>query len=80
MIEPSAWPAVERDLRRALAASGRPPSVVDRVVADLAPVFIAVERARGRIDDELTFALLAVAADRQRRRARHARMAERGAA
>jgi hypothetical protein len=62
-------------LRRALLASGRSPPVVDHVLADLAPVFAAVERARGCVDDELAFALLGVAADRARRRAHNQRIA-----
>ena len=71
----TAWAAVEADLRRALLASGRVASVVDRVLADLAPVFLAVEHARGHVDSELVFALLGVAADRARRRAQHQRIA-----
>jgi hypothetical protein len=74
----SSWPTVESDLRRALLAAGRPPPVVDRVLTDLQPVFTAVERARGRVEDELIFALLAVAADRARRGGHHALSTNRG--
>ena len=65
----SAWGAVEVDLRRALAASGRPAAVVDQILEDLRPVFLSVERARLLVEPELVFALLDVAVDRARRRA-----------
>jgi len=71
----ASWPAVEADLRQALAARGHQASVVDRVLADLRPVYVAVERARLRVEPELVFALLGVAVDRARRRARHERIA-----
>jgi hypothetical protein len=69
----SDWPSVENDLRRALLASGKPCPVVDRILADLAPVFAVVERTRGAVDSELVWALVCVAADRARRRAQHER-------
>jgi hypothetical protein len=66
--EPDTWPAIAADLRRALAAAGRPAWVVEATVANLAPVFAAVERARARIDDDaVVFAALSLAADRARR-------------
>jgi hypothetical protein len=61
------WPAVERDVRRALAAAGHGAAAVDRVVADLAPAYRAVERAHVKVDPALVWALVAVAADRARR-------------
>jgi hypothetical protein len=71
----SDWPHVETDLRRALLASGRSASVVDRTLAAIAPIFAALERARGKVEDELAWALVAMEADRTRRRAHHARLA-----
>jgi hypothetical protein len=65
--EPDTWPAIAADLRRALAAAGRPAWVVEATVANLAPVFAAVERARTSVDDATVFALLSLAADRARR-------------
>ena len=69
-----AWPTVAADLRRALLRAGRPAALVDQVLADLAPVWSSVERAQGRVEDELTWALLVVAADHPRRRAFHDRV------
>lgn len=69
------WLTISRDLRRALVASGRPVLVVEDILADLAPVWIAVERTRITVDEELTWALLGVAADRARRRAHEHRVA-----
>jgi len=66
---PSSWSAVADDLGRAMAARGATAGAVDRVLADLAPVYLAVERARVTVEPELVFALLAVAADRARRKA-----------
>jgi len=63
----STWRTIAVDLRRALAAAGRPAWAVEATVAELAPIFTAVERARGRVDDAVVFAALAVAADRARR-------------
>jgi hypothetical protein len=61
------WRSIAADLRRALAAAGRPAWSVEATVAELGPVFAAVERARGRIDDAVVFAALSLAADRARR-------------
>ena len=47
--------------------------MVDSTLTDLSIVWAAVERARGRLDDDLVWALLLVAADRARRRAQHER-------
>jgi len=63
-------PAVEADLRRALARAGKSDEVIAATLSELSRVFAAVERARGGVDDELVWALLAVQADRARRRAR----------
>jgi hypothetical protein len=40
-----------------------PSALVDRVLDDLKPLWESVERARGRIDDDLTQALVALATD-----------------
>jgi hypothetical protein len=69
----SQWPCIERDIARAMLARGVAAGAVDRVLADLAPVYRAVERARITVEPELVFALLSVAADRARRRATIAR-------
>jgi hypothetical protein len=69
----SDWPAVEADLRRALVRAGRPAPVVDAVLADLSHVWPAVERAQGRVEPELAWALLVVAADHARKHAQHVR-------
>jgi hypothetical protein len=67
----SDWPVIERDIRAALARAGHPPHAIDRMLSELAPVALAVERARMRIDAETVWALLGVCADRARRRAQH---------
>lgn len=64
----SAWAVIESDLRRAMLARGVVASAVDRVLADLAPVYRAVERGRVTVEPELVYSLLSVAADRQRRK------------
>jgi len=74
---PSAWPAVEADLRHALAVRGHRPLAIDRVLADLRPVYVAVERARVSVEPELVLALLSVAADRARRGVLNQRSRER---
>jgi hypothetical protein len=71
----SSWPYVADDLRKAMLRPGRSPAVVDRILDDFRPVFAAVKRARGRVEDELASALLAVAADRARRNAHNVRVA-----
>jgi hypothetical protein len=43
------------------------------VLDDLRPLWESVERARDRIDDDLTWALVGMVADRARRRALHDR-------
>lgn len=65
----SAWPAVAADLRRTLLRAGRSERVVDAMLDELAHAFMAIERARGKVDDELVWALVAMQADRYRRRA-----------
>ncbi|MGH7012557.1 MAG: hypothetical protein ACREEL_00105 [Stellaceae bacterium] len=74
-LPPSAWPAVVADLSRALSQSGRRENEIAAFIDALRPVVTAVERAGTRIDAEIAWALLAVEADRQRRRARHGRIA-----
>ena len=64
-----AWPAVEADLRRCLLRAGRSEAAADAMLAALAPAFAAIERARGKVDDGLVWALVAMQADRARRRA-----------
>jgi len=68
----SAWPAIEHDLRRALRNAGRCEATIDRMLAELSRAFAALERVRGKVDDELLWALVALQADRYRRRARQA--------
>jgi hypothetical protein len=68
-----AWPAVAADLHRALIHAGRQAALVNRVLDDLRPLWESVERARDRIDDDLTWALVGMVADRARRRALHDR-------
>lgn len=69
----SAWPAVAADLRRAMLQAGRSESQIAAFLEALRPVVVAVERAGTKVDNEIVWALLAVEADRQRRRARHKR-------
>jgi hypothetical protein len=69
----SDWPILESDLRRALVAAGHPAGVIDRMISDLCPVVLAVERCRKTIDAQIVWALLGVCADRARRRAPHSR-------
>ena len=73
----SSWPRVEADLRRTLVAAGQTPAASDRVLSDLAPVYLAVERARVSVELELVWALVGVAADRARRRAQNEKLAGR---
>jgi hypothetical protein len=44
-------------------------AAIARVLASLAPVYRAVEQARVTVEPELIYSLLAVAADKARRRA-----------
>ena len=62
------WPMIEADLRRAMLARAIGEAAIARVLADLAPVYRAVERAHLSVEPELVYSLLAVAADRARRR------------
>ena len=66
---------ISSDLRRALLRAGRHQAAVDRTLAAIEPVFAALERARGKVEDELAWALVAMEADRARRRAQHQRLA-----
>jgi hypothetical protein len=72
----SAWPSVEADLRRAMLRAGKSEREIVTILAALRPVVLAVERAGTVVDDELAWALLAVEADRLRRRAQQARVRE----
>jgi hypothetical protein len=56
-----------------MTQAGRRESEIAAYLAALEPVVRAVERAGTRIDAEIAWALLAVEADRQRRRAQHVR-------
>jgi hypothetical protein len=60
------WPAAEARLRGDMLAAGCAPAPVARVVADLAPAFAAIERARGDVPDDLLRGLAAVAAHRRK--------------
>ena len=57
------WPVVASDLRGTLLRSGVSEAVVERVFAAVAPAVVAIERERGVVEDELLWALVAVAAD-----------------
>ncbi|HWE72956.1 MAG TPA: hypothetical protein VG328_07340 [Stellaceae bacterium] len=70
----TAWADIESDLRKALLRAGRCETVVDAMLNELNRAFVAIERVRGKVDDELVWALVAVQADRYRRRAVHARL------
>lgn len=69
----SAWPEVAVDPRRAIIRAGRSAAFSNRVLRDLEPVWTAVEKSRGKVEDDLCWALLCVAAERARRRALHER-------
>jgi len=78
LCEQLTWRTIAADLRRALAAAGKPAWFIESTVADLSPIFAACERARNRVDDPVVFAALSLAADRARRHARHVRSASYG--
>jgi hypothetical protein len=63
------WAPIAADLRRALEQRGHYAHEIDATLDALAPVVAAVERAGTVVDEAAAWALLAVAADRQRRRA-----------
>jgi hypothetical protein len=63
----STWPAIEADLRRELLQAGRCEIEIDNMLAALAPVVLAVERAGTHVDSDIAWALLAVETDRRRR-------------
>ncbi len=69
----SDWPRIEADLRRALLRAGHSAAAVNEMLAALQPAFAAIERARGKVEDELVWALVGVAADRARRHAQQGR-------
>jgi hypothetical protein len=56
------------DLRAALLRAGCREAAVDRVIADLEPAAAAIERTGRVIDADLAWVLVAVQADRVRRR------------
>ena len=66
------WSAVESDLRRCLLRAGRSDAAADAMLAALAPAFATIERARGKADNDLVWALVAMQADQARWRAREA--------
>jgi hypothetical protein len=66
---PSSWVFVASDIRKALARRGHPDHHIEELLVNLRPIFEAVERARTHVEDEVVWALVAVAADRARRRA-----------
>ena len=68
------WIDIASDLRKAMIAAGMTEHVIATTLTALEPVARAIERAGTKIDIELAWALLAVQADRQRRRAVHARL------
>jgi hypothetical protein len=61
---------------RAMLRAGKAEREIAPMLDALRPVVLAVERAGTKVDDELAWALLAVEADRLRRRARMARVLE----
>ncbi len=65
----SARPSIEADLRRAMLQAGRSEREIAGVLEALSPVVAAVERASTKVDADVAWALLAVAADHRRRRA-----------
>jgi hypothetical protein len=64
---PDNWPAAVADLRQTLARSGVNAAIVERVLAAVAPAYVAIERERGGVDAELLAVLVAVQADIYRR-------------
>jgi hypothetical protein len=68
-------PSGEVDLRRAMRRAGKCETAIDWALDALRPVVLAVERAGTRVDCDVAWALLAVAADRQRRQAHATRRA-----
>ncbi|HUZ74765.1 MAG TPA: hypothetical protein VMU87_17405 [Stellaceae bacterium] len=54
-------------MRQAARAAGCSDAWTESTVAALRPAFEAIERARGKVEAELAWALLAIAADRARR-------------
>jgi hypothetical protein len=75
MTEVDAWNRIEADLRRAMARAGKFEHEIVAMLDALRPVVAAVERAGTRVDCDVARAMLAVAADRQRRLAQAARRA-----
>jgi hypothetical protein len=70
----NAWVEIEADLRKAMIAAGKDQREIDATLDALKPIVLAVEKAGTKVDADIAWCLLAVEADRQRRRTMHTRM------